>query len=149
MNFRFWAAFLLLTFSSCQDDPSDEMPNTPEEVLKEYQKFFDKNEFEQAKRYSTPTGRRWIDDIAPMIMSEEEESTIMTTIFHSIDCVTKADTAICDCKLQDANEFYTASYRIVKINGQWLVDAPDEEETIDYEDNEEIIEEFFGKEGTN
>ena len=145
MNFRFWAVLLLVAIFSCQNDPSTEMPNTPEEVLKGYQQYFDKNEFEQAKRYSTPGGRKWIDDIAPMIMSEEE-STIMTTIFRSINCTTRADTAICDCELQDANESYSASFRIVRIDGQWLVDAPDEEEVIDYEDNEEVIEEFFRKE---
>ncbi len=150
MSSRFWTAFFLISMCySCQSDSSFEMPNTPEEVLKGYQKHFDKNEFELAKKYSTPAGKKWIDDIAPMIETGGEESTVMSTIFHNIDCITKIDTAICDCRLQDASELYNAKYRIVKINGQWLVDAPDEEEIIDYEDNEEVIEEFFKKEGIN
>lgn len=140
--------FLLGLFFNCTSD-HPKMPNTPEEVLKAYQGFFDKNEFESAKLYSTPNGKKWLEDLIPMIQSEGMESTIISTIFHTLDCTVNADTASCVCELEDDGERYSANYRLIRIKGQWLVDAPEEEEIIDYEGDEEIIESFFKKEGIN
>lgn len=132
----FWGLVILLV-SSCQ--PDQPVAESPEEVLKVYQKHFDRNEFELAKAYSTKTGQKWLDEISPLMMSDNEQNSILNTTFHKIDCQIEADTATCFCKLEDENELYEATYLLIKVDGIWLVDAPDEDESIEYEDDEEIM----------
>ena len=144
---RSLAQFLIiavLLVAACQPDQKKD-PLSPEEVLKIYQAHFDKNEFNEAMGYSTEAGINWIQDIAPMIRGEFGEETIMNTVFHKIDCKIVLDTANCQCLLEDDTETYEAFYRLIKVNEEWLVDAPDEEHSIEYEDREEIFEEDFNQ----
>ncbi len=138
--------FIVGSLLSCQSRSGEYHPDTPEEVLKIYQGHFDKNEFELAKALSTQKGKQWIDDISPMILNSPDEATILTTKFHGIDCQIENDTARCECELEDAGERYFADFRLIKVKGNWLVDAPDEDESIEYEDNEEVIKDFFSTE---
>ncbi len=140
-------AVLILAFMisyGCQEDPKSDQSNlSPEEVLQRYQAHFDKNEFEAAMELSTPRGKSWIKDIAPMIEGEFGEETITKTIFKSVECAIIQDTASCFCVLKDESETYEAIYKLIRIDGRWLVDAPDEESNIEYEDREEIFEDGF------
>ncbi len=136
-------ALIVIVFSCQSESGSSDEHNTPENVLKLYQRHFDKNEFEHAKKLSTEAGKRWIEDIAPMIVNEFSDSTILTTVFNSLDCTIEKDTALCFCELEDDNESYTAFYRLIKIQDRWLVDAPDEEVSIEYEDEEIAVDSFL------
>ena len=131
---------IVLILTNCQPDFNKH--NTPEAVLKQYQFYFDNNEFEKAKALSTFEGKQWIDDIAPMIVNEFSDSTILKTIFNELDCKIEKDTAICFCELEDENESYPAEYRLIRFKGNWLVDAPDEGEIIEYEDEDELLDNF-------
>ncbi len=115
----------LLVLLSCQRKPK--LPNTPEEVVRQYQAYYDQNQFADAKELSTPAERRRLDDLRAIIESEPADSTIFTTTFLSINCQIMQDTAICICEVKDIEEPYTTEYKLVKIDDQWLIDAPEEE----------------------
>lgn len=112
-----------------QDAPPP--PEAPEEVLKTYQAHVDKNQWEAAKQLSTENGRQWLDELSAIIASEQPDSTLFHTEFLSINCAEEGDTLLCQCVLQDQYERYTSDYHLVLSNGQWLVDAPQEEIEID------------------
>ena len=114
---------------SCQ--PDSNRPETPEEVLKLYQQYIDNNQFEEAKTLSTEAGKDWLSELAAIIADEQPDSTILSTNFLSINCTEKEDTLICECELEDQYEKYTAEFRLVKVGGNWMVDAPEEDIIIE------------------
>lgn len=124
-------SFFLFLLFACQREPK--LPNTPEEVVRQYQAYYDKNKFEEAKLLSTPDEKMRLDDLKTIIESEPADSTIFTTTFLSIQCQTNQDTAICICEVRDIEEPYTTEYKLVRIKGQWLIDAPEEEVEIEEE----------------
>lgn len=127
----------VIVYSCRRSEPPP--PDTPEKVVQAYQGFIDNNEFEKAKELSTPEEQERIDGIASIIANEMADSTLLNTVFLSINCSQEADTAICICQVKDEYEEYETEYLLVRVNGQWLVDAPQEEIIID----DEIIEEFL------
>ena len=107
------------------------LPEDPEEVLKQYQAFVDKNLLEKAKTLSTPAGQIWLDELKAIVEEEQPDSTLFHTEFLSINCMGEGDTLRCQCVLEDQYERYTSDYNLVKLNGQWLIDAPQDEIQID------------------
>jgi hypothetical protein len=128
---HFLYSTLLLFWTGCQWKPK--LPNTPETVVLQYQSYYDKNQFDQAKELSTAAEQARLEDLRQIIESEPADSTVFTTTFLKINCQEQKDTAICNCEVQDIEEPYTTEYRLVRINGQWLVDAPEEEVEIEEE----------------
>ncbi len=116
-------------FSSCQNKP--EKPQSPEEVLRQYQAYIDKNKFAEAKALSTPAGKEWLSELEEIIADEQADSTMLSTKFISLACEGQGDTVTCMCVLEDQYERYPAEYRLVKMEGHWLVDAPEEEIIIE------------------
>jgi hypothetical protein len=121
---------LVLVLLGCESDPPAEQ-QTPEEVLKTYQGLVDKNQLEEAKALSTPAGKEWLNELAEIIASEQPDSTIFQTKFLSVNCQGQGDTLFCQCLLEDQYERYKSDYTLVKIEEQWLVDAPQDELQID------------------
>ena len=106
-------------------------PRAPEEILKEYQGYVDKNRLEKAKVLSTPAGQAWLDELKAIVEEEQPDSTLFHTEFLSVSCAGQGDTMLCQCVLEDQYERYTSDYHLVKLNGQWRVDAPQDEIQID------------------
>ncbi len=125
--------FFLIGWSlaGCQSEPP-----TPEAVIRQFQAHIDKNEFAEAKALSTPRGQQRLDDLEAIIAGELADSTIFNTTFLEIDCQIDGDTARCLCLVQDSYEQYKSDYKLVRVNGKWLVDVPEEESA----DEEEFIE---------
>lgn len=115
-------------------------PAGPEEVLRQYQAFIDKNDFQKAKRLSTLEEGKRLDDLMAMMESQLPDSTIFTTTFLQINCTENADTSRCLCLVEDEFERYEAEYKLVKVAGKWLVDLPEEEAIIESGEVEEILE---------
>jgi hypothetical protein len=128
--------FLSLLLFACQDAPKDTadaallapLPNTPETVVREYQACMDSNRFERAALLSTPDGKDMLNMLAEIMAGDPPDSTIINTQILSMDCTTEVDTALCKCTLKDEDEEYQSLFRLVRINGQWLVDVPEEED---------------------
>jgi len=121
--------FLLLLLSGiilwgCQPDPAADRAS-PEEVLRAYQDFIDKNQFVQAELLSTPAEQKRLEEMAVMLRSMPEDSTLLETRFLNIDCRVEGDTARCRCRVEDQYERYEQQYRLVRIDGRWLVDVPE------------------------
>jgi hypothetical protein len=114
---------------ACQSEPKQ--PETPEEVLRQYQHYIDNNQFEEAKTLSTDSGKEWLTELASIIADEQPDSTLLVTKFISLNCEEEGDVLICVCVLEDQYEKYPAEYRLLKIDDQWLVDAPEEEIIIE------------------
>lgn len=120
---------------SCQDDPkgadaylAEPLPNTPETVIQQYQAFMDSNRFERAALLSTPAGKDMLGMLAQIMAGDPPDSTIIHTQILDMNCTTVADTARCQCQLKDEYEEYQSLFKLVKIEGQWLVDVPEEED---------------------
>ena len=125
---RLLAALLILIAGCKREEPK---PETPEEVLKQYQAYIDKNKFEEARTLSTPAGRQWLSELEAIISNEKADSTVLDTRFLSLACEGPGDTVQCACVMEDQYEKYTAEYRLVRLESQWLVDAPEEEIIIE------------------
>lgn len=120
---------LLAVLPGCKQEETK--PDAPEEVLKQYQAYIDKNKFGEARELSTPAGQQWLSELEAIISNEQSDSTELDTRFLSLSCEGKGDTLVCACVLKDQYERYTADYRLVRLEGKWLVDAPEEEIIIE------------------
>lgn len=122
------ALLLALAWMGCKQETV-----SPEEVLRQYQAHIDKNEFEAAAKLSTPANQLWLDELAKIIAGEKEEDSVLNTKFLNINSEGSGDTLQFNCMLQDQFEVYSAAYRLVRIKGQWLVDAPQEDAFIEHD----------------
>ena len=142
-QFYFLIVSTLILGACAIDTTTENYPDTPEAVVRAYQDHLDKNEFEEVKKYSTKKEQDRIDEIAPIILEEIADSTIFITTFINIDCMETEKQAICDCLIENFDEQYTDVFVMILVNGQWKVDAPEDE--INYDHNEEI-EQFIQEE---
>lgn len=124
---------LLACLWTCESDPA----TPPEEVIRMYQAYIDQNQFDQAAQLSTPAEQKRLQELEQMIAADVE-STILETTFERIDCEIQSDTTRCTCLLEDQYEAYTAMFVLVKSNGNWLIDLP-EDEAIEYDEELEAI----------
>jgi len=125
----FLLAALIILMGCKREEPK---PETPEDVLRHYQSYIDKNKFEEARALSTPAGQQWLSELEAIISNEQQvDSTVLETKFLSLSCRGPGDTLTCFCALEDQYERYTAEYRLVRLQGQWLVDAPNEDIIIE------------------
>ena len=123
---------MLLSCGGEQDSGQQQLSKTsPAEVLKAYQGLVDKNQLEEAKALSTEAGRQWLQELARIVESEQPDSTLFHTEFLAISCEGEGDTLLCQCVLEDQYERYVSDYQLVRTDGQWLVDAPQEDIQFD------------------
>jgi len=125
----------LLFLLACQQQEKkasalvEPLPNTPETVVRQYQALMDSNRFERAALLSTPDGKAMLNMLAEIMAGDPPDSSIVHTHFLDLNCVIEEDnTARCNCLLRDEYEEYTSQFKLLKIDGQWLVDIPEEEE---------------------
>jgi hypothetical protein len=134
LKFSAMASLLLALAGACQAPVA-----SPEEVLRQYQAHIDQNEFEAAAKLSTPANQAWLSDLAAIISAEEQEGeSVLYTKFINIATNGSGDTLLLDCTLQDQYEIYSAVFRLVRLNGQWRVDMPQDEVYIDFDLIDEI-----------
>lgn len=105
------------------------LPNTPETVVRQYQALMDSNRFERAALLSTPDGKAMLNMLAEIMAGDPPDSSIVHTNFLNLNCaIEKETTARCNCLLRDEYEEYASQFKLLKIDGQWLVDIPEEDE---------------------
>ena len=124
--------FLFFLFFSCSAGY-----HSPEEVVRTWQDHMDKNDFEAAKKLSTPETRVMLDSIEAFLTKDQEPIPIDTTEFITLNCQEKGSNAICKytVKLKEElielgggrgilrleEEILGDSFLLKKINGKWLV----------------------------
>ena len=112
-------------------------PKSPEEVVLTWQKHLDNNEFEAAKKLSSPDGVEWIETIQVFL---EEEPISTTTEFLNLHCTAFDSTAQCVYLFEDEDgQQIQDTFFLLKLNNQWLVDIPKEDSEMD----EALLEELF------
>jgi len=151
MALNVWiSSALLLTclcaLSSCvqQDKPMGQtagrLPETPEEVVRQYQVYLDQNDFNRAKTLSTSREAERLDEVSRVVAAESQDSTRTYSTFLKINCVVLADSARCACTIRDQYETYDTDFVLIRYNRRWLVDsAPQEEILFDEEEIEEAL----------
>lgn len=131
MKYLIFCCFCLLALLfSCAPELEE-----PAEVLRAYQASYDKNDFEAAAAYCTPTMQQQLQVLEEML-AMDLDSTILETEFLQLDCRVSNDSAFCDAILKDQYETYPAAFLLLRSSKGWLVDLPFEE-AIDY--NKEVI----------
>ena len=128
-KYLFLFAVSLLLILSCQT--AEPLPNTPETVSRQWQEYINNNQFSEAKKLSTPNAKEWVNWIENMIIEEDPGQSLPPPVFLEIDCKEKGDKATCLFLQEDAGEQYRDSFFLFKINGQWLVDIPEEDLEMD------------------
>ena len=138
---------LLFLLLSCQNEKKQtqkatgtSLPETPEGVVRLWQKHIDKNEFSSAKTLSTQRGKEWIGGIEAFLSGENSDSLITTTEFLNMNCVESGMDAYCVYLFRsEEGDTFQDTFFLKKENSQWLVDIPEDEGVP----TEEELLEFF------
>lgn len=128
---------ILLLIASCWSCESDTaqtnapevLPNTPETVTRKWQEYVDKDEFRKAAALSTPNAKEWllmIEKFLEGLPQEEEEVSVVMTQFAEMNCLEESTTARCGCLIKEEGELIPDTFMLQKIDGQWMVDVPEE-----------------------
>ena len=125
------AAFL---FFACQPASS------PESVVRQWQSHIDHNEFEKAKALSAPRTEALLSWMEALLSEMDADSVITQTDFKEINCSENGDKAVCYYTLEEDGQTFYDSFLLVRINGKWLVDLPEE---TPYEEGDEDMESLF------
>lgn len=141
---------LIFLFAGCQE----EAPDNPEGVIRLWQQYMDRNDFEAAKELSTPQGQQVITDIEELLSFDGEPIPVDTTDFIAMACVENGNQAVCrytermkeeyfqrgNERIKVEEEIISDSFLLKKIKGKWLVDLPD-----DPIPNDEELQEMFNE----
>ncbi len=124
---------IMIVATACQNDtkptvvetatPKPMLENTPEAVVRQWQNWMDKSQFDNAGYLSTPRMQRWVTQMRTIFGTD----TTATTVFKSIKCITKDTTGLCRCIITENKEIFEDSFLLVKRNDQWLIDISEEE----------------------
>ncbi|MFK7807085.1 MAG: hypothetical protein AB8F74_04710 [Saprospiraceae bacterium] len=130
--------FFSLLLSNCSSDKK-ELPNTPEKVARQWQDWIDQNEYQKAKELSTGNAIEWINWAEETIKASGEEPEVLSpAVFLSMKCEEFESKAICDYIMDDEGRQFRDSFFLKNINGQWLVDIP-EEDLLEDDDIQELF----------
>ena len=130
--------FFSFLFSNCSSDKK-ELPNTPEKVARQWQDWVDQNEYQKAKELSTGNAIEWITWAEETIKASGEEPTVLSpAVFLSMNCEEFEQKAICAYVMDDEGYQLRDSFFLQKVNGQWLVDIP-EEDLLEEDDIQELF----------
>lgn len=105
-----------------------ENPQTPAEIFQNWQIHMDLNQFDEARKWSTPETKEWIGTIQTMIEVADAEDETVDTHLEGIQCREQGDTAICLFAEEAGDALRLDSIRLIKQGGNWKVDLWSEDE---------------------
>ena len=111
--------FILFLFAACR-------PESPETVARKWQAHLDNNEFEAAMTLSTPATQELLSWMDAAFESFDPDSTVIHTDLSKMTCRENGDRAVCYYPVQEEGQTYNDSIILVRVNGKWLVDLPEE-----------------------
>lgn len=92
----------------------------PEEVVRRWQDYIDRNEFDSARIYSTELARSYIDFLDAITQGDTTEIT--QTMLYELDCDIRGDSAVCHFLIEgEMGEKIPDTLILYKIKGRWLV----------------------------
>ncbi len=142
MVYKYFVFFLLIT--ACQNSPqiddkkSEVVVLSPEETIKKFQGYIDNNDFTNAIEMSTSDMEEVLSSLSNLFNDDSDESGITQTTFLQTNCMTKENTAVCNCRLRDEYEDYSSMFFLKKIKGKWLIDRTEDS----YSDEDEEMKIF-------
>jgi hypothetical protein len=95
------------------------LPNTPELVVKAYEKSVANNDFGLARRLSTGETLKYVN-VLDSLYRMDPGGAIKNNILD-IKCREKNEKADCDCVIEDADGKSAIKHFLIKQSGQWLV----------------------------
>ena len=116
---------------------------TPEEVVRLYQSFMDRNQFDEVKQLSTEAEQASLEEVRRIVMEENQDSTRMNSVFLALSCTIRQEKASCGCRIKDEYETYNTTFNLVRKENRWLVDVPEEEILFDEEEVKTALDSFF------
>jgi hypothetical protein len=156
--FQLFMLLFLLTFCvSCKnevkkpDNPTDVpamvVTNTPEGVLRAYQELIDNNRFDEAKRLSTQSGQKFLEQLRILSTADTGDQPLETdrTVFNKINCRQGVDKAVCTYEIITEGENIPDSISLVYQNEKWLIDIPEENFLMEVDSLELMMKEMDTK----
>lgn len=107
------------------DRRSEENGPTPEQTVRLFQGYMDKNLFDEAKKLCTPNEQKRLTALVDELNGSYLDSTVLHTKFLELDCTVEDRTAYCFCRVEDEYEQYEMEYILVRRSGRWLIDIPE------------------------
>ncbi len=99
--------------------PKENLPNTPELVVRTWEENVNKNKFQLPRLISTGDALDLVNSIAGDGKSQQADE--VPTEILNISCSAKSDEALCACSMKDDYGKRAFKYFLVKNNGQWLL----------------------------
>lgn len=128
-------------FCACGSEPAanestveeilEPIPETPEGVVRLYQKYLDSNQFDKAKRVSTEREQERLDMLKTLLAGDLFDSTLVNTVFIKLDCQQIQNKAWCVGVYEEDGEEYQDTFKLIKGKEHWLMDISDEEILIE------------------
>lgn len=116
-------ALLVLCLEACTAEPDPHA--SPKQLLRAYLEAVDQNRYAEARSLSTPAEQARLLEVEAMLAGELSENSLLETRILTMDCLSRNDTCICLCRLQDQYEDdYPQYFRMLQRRGKWLMDAP-------------------------
>ncbi|MEY4937998.1 MAG: hypothetical protein RIS64_4357 [Bacteroidota bacterium] len=95
------------------------LPNTPELVVKAYEKSVANNDFGLARRLSTGESLKYVNMLDSLYHIEPEGARKNNIL--EIKCREKNEKADCDCIIEEPHGKSAFKHFLIKQSGQWLV----------------------------
>jgi len=122
--FRYGTVLLIccLLTGCASEEP---VANQPEAVARQWQNYVDENQFKKARKLSAPNAIEWLDWISETLTEEMlNEDTLPPGSILAMTCIEKGNNASCPYTFDDNGFVYKDTFKLLKINGRWLVDIP-------------------------
>jgi len=113
-------ALVIISFPACR--PAD----TPESVVRKWQAHIDNNEFGQAKALSSPRTGELLSWMEALLSDMDADSSVTHTKFIDLACKENGDKAVCHYTVEEEGQLFSDSFILVRIEGKWLIDLPEE-----------------------
>ena len=92
----------------------------PEQVVRRWQDYIDRNKFDSARIYSTELARSYVDFLDAITQGDTTEIT--QTTLYELGCDIRGDSAVCHFLIEgEMGEKIPDTLVLYKIKGRWLV----------------------------
>ncbi|MEQ1744071.1 MAG: hypothetical protein ABMA02_01480 [Saprospiraceae bacterium] len=111
-----FCAFFALFLCSCWGESDD----SPEAVVRLWQSYIDRNQFDSARLHSTELARSYIDFLDALVQGDTGD--VSNTVLYQLECDVRGDSAVCHYLIEgELEEKIPDTLVLYRIRGRWLV----------------------------